>query len=174
MNELVTLLTERRSCRRYLDRAVPREIIDQILEAGLYAPSGENRQTTKCIVIQNEDIIAHLAKIDGIFDGNMDGDPFYGAKTIILVVSDRTNKTYIEDGSLVIGNMLNAAYALGVGSCWVHWAKEVLEVPYGQKLMKEWNIPDEYVGIGFCILGYPEKENRLKPKRKEDRISFVP
>ncbi len=173
MKEEIALFAERRSCRRFLDNAVPRELLDQVLEAGLYAPSGENRQSTKCIVIQNEDIIAHLSKIDGIFDGNMDGDPFYGAKTVILVVSDRTNKTYIEDGSLVMGNMLNAAHVLGLGACWIHWAKEVFETPYGQKIKKKWNIPEEYVGIAFCILGYPEKENHVKTQRKEGRIQFV-
>lgn len=173
MNEMVALFTERRSCRKFLDKAVSRELVDQVVEAGLYAPSAENRQSTKCIVIQDQEVIAGLSKIDGIFDGNMDGDAFYGAKTIILVVSDETNKTYIEDGSLVLGNMLNAAFALGLGSCWVHWARETLETPYGNKLKKKWNIPEEYVGIGFCILGYPEKENHIKPKRKEDRVRFV-
>lgn len=173
MNDAVRLLTERRSCRRFLDQAVPRKLLEQITEAGLYAPSGENRQSTKCIVIQDEEIISKLSRIDGVFDGNMDGDAFYGAKTVILVVSDETNHTYIEDGSLVLGNMLLAASALELGGCWVHWARETMDTPYGRKLKKKWNIPEEYVGIGFCILGYPEKKNTLKPKRKANRVIFV-
>lgn len=173
MNEMIALLTERRSCRRYLEKEVPREVIEQVVEAGLYAPSAENRQLTKCIVIQDPDVLAYLSQIDGIFDGNMNGDPFYGAKTVILVVSDSREKTCAEDGSLVIGNMLNAAHALGLGSCWIHWARETMETPYGKKLLKKWEIPEEYIGVGFCILGYPEKENRSKPARKEDRVRFV-
>lgn len=173
MNEMIALLTQRRSCRKFLDREVPKELIDQVIEAGLYAPSAENRQSTKCIVIKDREVIADLSRINGVFDGNLRGDPFYGAKTVVLVVSDRTQKTWVEDGSLVLGNLLNAAHALGLGSCWIHWAKETMETPYGQRLRKKWELPEEYAGVGFCILGYPEKENHNKPPRKEGRVKFV-
>lgn len=173
MNEGVALFMQRRSCRKFQDRMVPRELINQVVAAGIYAPSAENRQSTKCIVIQNEEIIANLSRIDGVFDGNMNGDPFYGVKTVILVVSDKQNPTCIEDGSLVLGNMLNAAHALGLGSCWIHWARETMETPYGQKLKKQWELPQEYVGIGFCILGYPQNEMLQKRERKAGRVKFV-
>lgn len=173
MNELIELLKHRRSCRFFTDQPVDKETLDQILEAGIYAPSGENKQETKILVIQDRETIHNLSVISGVFDGNMVSDAFYQAQTILLVVSDSSSHTFVEDGSLVMGNLMNAAHALGLGSCWIHWAREALFTPYGRKLCKKWNLPEEYVGIAFCAIGYPQKRQENLPRRKEGRIIFV-
>lgn len=171
--EMIELLETRRSCRRYRPEVIAEEELSKIIEAGLYAPSGMNLQSTKILVIQEKEVRDKLARIAGIYDGNMDGDAFYGAPVVTLVVSDTTNHTWMEDGSLVLGNMMNAASALRVGSCWIHWARETLETPYGKKLCKKWGLPETYAGIGFCILGYPQQENTVKTARKEGRVMYV-
>ena len=100
-------------------------------------------------------------------------DPFYGAPTIIVVLADKNVGTHIEDGSLVIGNLMNAASSLGIGSCWIHRAKEEFETEEGKELLKKWQIPDNYVGIGHCILGYPEGELPKAKERKQNYITFI-
>ena len=101
-----------------------------------------------------------------------DKDPFYGAPTVLVVLADKNIGTHIEDGSLVLGNLMNAAHSLGLGSCWIHRAKEEFETKEGKELLKEWNIPENYAGIGHCILGYPEEKSEAKP-RKDRYIRFV-
>ncbi len=97
----------------------------------------------------------------------------FGASTVIVVLADKTRITHIEDGSLVIGNLMNAAHSLGIGSCWIHRAKEEFETEKGKKLLKEWNIPDNYVGIGHCILGYTEGPLSEAKPRKEDYVTII-
>ena len=102
-----------------------------------------------------------------------DIDPFYGAPTVRVVFADKTKMTYIEDGSLVLGNLMNAAHSLGIGSCWIHRAKEEFETEEGKELLKEWNIPDNYVGIGHCILGYIDGDLPEPKHRKEDYVTII-
>ena len=129
------------------------------------------KQSPIMVVIQNKDVISKLSKLNAKIMGAT-SDPFYGAPTVIVVLADKNIGTYKEDGSLVLGNLMNAAHSLGIGSCWIHRAREEFETDEGKELLKEWNIPDNYVGIGHCILGYPEKVGETKP-RKEDYIRFV-
>ena len=102
----------------------------------------------------------------------VDKDPFYGAPTVLIVLADKNIGTYKEDGSLVLGNLMNAANSLGIGSCWIHRAKEEFETEEGKKMLKEWNVPENYVGIGHCILGYPEEFGEAK-QRKEDYVRYI-
>ncbi len=171
MNETIKNLIERRSCRNYKQEQIKDEELNLILEAGEYAPTGMGRQSPIMVVIQDKDTISKLSKLNGkIMEEST--DPFYGAPTVIVVLADKNIGTYKEDGSLVLGNLMNAAQSLGIGSCWIHRAKEEFETEEGKELLKEWNIPNNYVGIGHCILGYPEKVEEAKP-RKEDYIRFV-
>ena len=141
------------------------------MKAGEYAPTGMGRQSPIILVLQNKEKIEKLSKLNAKIMGT-DKDPFYGAPTVLIVLADKNIGTYKEDGSLVLGNLMNAAYSLGLGSCWIHRAKEEFETEEGKELLKEWNIPKNYVGIGHCILGYPEEKSEAKP-RKEDYIRFI-
>lgn len=171
MNETIKNLVERRSCRKYSSTQIKEDELNSVLKAGEYAPTGMGMQSPIIVVLQNKSIIDKLSKINVKIMGK-DEDPFYGAPTVLVVLADKNIGTYIEDGSLVLGNLMNAAYSLGLGSCWIHRAKEEFETDEGKELLKEWNISENYVGIGHCILGYPEEKSEAKP-RKDGYIRFV-
>ena len=172
MNETIENLIERRSCRKYESKQIKDEELNAILKAGEYAPSGMGLQSPKMVVLQNKETIKKLSKLNAKIMGK-DIDPFYSAPTVIVVLADKTKMTYIEDGSLVLGNLMNAAHSLGIGSCWIHRAKEEFATEEGKELLKEWNIPDNYVGIGHCILGYPCGKLQEPKSRKEDYITII-
>ena len=129
-------------------------------------------QSPKMVVLQNKEVIQKLSKLNSKVMGK-DIDPFYSAPTVIVVLADKTKNTYLEDGSLVLGNLMNAASSLGIGSCWIHRAKEEFETEEGKELLKEWNISDDYVGIGHCILGYPDGPLPQPKARKEDYVTII-
>lgn len=172
MNETIKTLVERRSCKKYSDKVVPDDILNKILTSGTYAPNGKGLQSPKIICVKNKEVRDELSKINASILG-VDVDPFYGAPIVVVVLADKNISTYIEDGSLVIGNMLNASYSLGVDSCWIHRAKEMFETEEGKLLLKQWGVDDNYVGVGNCILGY--RLDNLKPAvpRKDDYITFI-
>lgn len=171
MNETIKNLIERRSCRKYSTTQIKEEELNSVLKAGKYAPTGMGRQSPIILVLQNKEKVEKLSKLNAKIMGT-DKDPFYGAPTVLIVLADKNIGTYKEDGSLVLGNLMNAAYSIGLGSCWIHRAKEEFETDEGKELLKEWNIPENYVGIGHCVLGYPEEKSEAKP-RKEDYIRFI-
>lgn len=150
MNETIKNLVERRSCRKYSSTQIKEDELNSVLKAGEYAPTGMGMQSPIIVVLQNKSIIDKLSKINAKIMGK-DEDPFYGAPTVLVVLADKNIGTYIEDGSLVLGNLMNAAYSLGLGSCWIHRAKEEFETDEGKELLKEWNISENYVGIGHCF-----------------------
>lgn len=172
MNETIKNLIERRSCRKYESEQIKDEELNAILKAGEYAPSGMGLQSPKMVVLQNKETIKKLSKLNAKIMGK-DIDPFYSAPTVIVVLADKTKYTYIEDGSLVLGNLMNAAHSLGIGSCWIHRAKEEFATEEGKELLKKWNISDNYVGIGHCILGYPSEKLQEPKPRKEDYITII-
>ena len=172
MNEVIKCLKERRSARSYDGRPVPDDVLKEILEAGEYAASGMGRQATVMVAVRNKDLISDLSMMNAAVMGT-NTDPFYGAGTVIIVFADSTVHTYIEDGSLVMGNLMNAAHALGVDSCWIHRAKEVFETEEGKALMKKWGIDEKYKGIGNCILGYSDKPVSEAKPRREGRVIYV-
>ena len=139
MNETLKTLMERRSVRSYKEEQVPEDILQQILEAGEYAPSGMGMQSAVMVVVRDKDTINQISRMNAAVMGN-DGDPFYGAPTVVIVFGDSTRGTYVEDGSLVMGNLMNAAASLGVDSCWIHRAKEVFLSEEGKTLMKKWGL----------------------------------
>ena len=153
MSEALGNLLERRSIRAYKPEQISEDELQSVLKAGLLAPSAMNRQPTAMLVVQDKDTIALLSKLNAKVMGK-DIDPFYGAPTVIVVLADRNVPTYIEDGALVLGNLMNAANAIGLGSCWVNRAKEVFEMPEAREILRKAGIGDEYIGIGHCILGY--------------------
>ncbi|MBE6811713.1 MAG: nitroreductase family protein [Ruminococcaceae bacterium] len=169
MNQTIQDLKQRRSVRQFKDEQVCEELLDIVLEAGTFAPTGMNRQSPLMVAVQNKETIEKLRKMNAAILGNPDADPFYGAPTIIVVFADNNVRTFREDGSLVIGNLCNAAHAVGLGACWIHRAKEEFETEEGKALMKEWGVAENYEGIGHCILGIPAVIPETKP-RKENYI----
>ncbi len=172
MNETLQTLKNRRSVRSYLPEQIKDEELQQILEAGIYAPTGMGAQSPILVAVQDKETIAYLSKLNAAVMGST-SDPFYGAPTVVVVLADRSRGTCVEDGSLVIGNMLNAAASLGVGSCWIHRAKEVFDSPEGKSLLEKWGIQGDYVGVGNCILGYAKGEVPAAKPRKENYIYRV-
>ncbi len=174
MNAIIENLKERRSIRGYqTDKMPTQELIDQVIEAGTYAPTGMGHQSPIIIAVTNKAVRDRLSQLNAAVMGTT-SDPFYGAPVVLIVLAERNWMTHIYDGALVMGNLLNAAHAVGLGSCWIHRAKEVFDSPEGKALLKEWGIEGDYEGIGHCILGYPLKEALPQPKpRKSDYVHYV-
>ena len=145
--------------------------VDFIVKAGLAAPSGGNRQPWRMVVVTNDELVKKLSKMNIAVIGKEGIDPFYGAPDVVLVFVE-PGGTDVEDGSLALGNMLNAAYAMGLGGRWINRCKEMFETEEGKELLRSWNLPENLRGIGCCILGYPDME--LVPREKvADRVTYV-
>lgn len=172
MNEVMKTLVSRRSVRSYLPEQIKEEELQQILEAGMYAASGMGKQSAIMVVVQDADTIQQLSRINREIMG-VSTDPFYGAPTVIVVLADKNVPTHVEDGSLVMGNLMNAAASLGVNSCWIHRAKQTFETEEGKALLKKWGIEGEYAGVGNCILGYAKGEVPKAKPRKDHYIYRV-
>jgi nitroreductase len=166
MNETLNTLMTRRSIRKFKPEQIKDADLNAILEAGKHAPSGGGRQGNLFVVVQDPALRKQLAKLNAAVLGK-DFDPYYGAPTIILVFADRTKSTPVEDGSIALGNLFNAARSLGLGSCWIHRAREMFANAEGQALLKRWGVEEPYVGVGACSLGYPEGGFPAPAPRKE-------
>ncbi len=171
-NNALEVLKTRRAIRAYQDKMPERELIAQIVEAGTYAPTGMGRQSPVIVAVTNREIRNRLSRLNAGIMGN-DSDPFYGAPVVLVVLADKQCPTYLYDGTLVMGNLMNAAHAVGLGSCWIHRAKEVFETPEGKALLKEWGIEGEYEGIGNCIIGYSAQEAPQPKPRKPDYVHYI-
>ena len=169
MNETLKTLAERRSCRSYKPDPIPAEILDQILEAGTYAATGMGKQSPIMIAVTDRETRDRLSRMNAAVMG-AGMDPFYGAPVVIVVLADRSVGTYLYDGSLVMGNLMNAAHSLGIASCWIHRAKEEFESEEGKALLKSLGIAGDYEGVGHCILGYAAQEMKPAAPRKENYI----
>lgn len=168
MNESIKNILNRRSIRKYKNNSIPDEYINEIVKCGTYAPSGMNRQSSIILVIKDKETRDKLSALNAkIMGANI--DPFYGAPVILIVLANKDIPTYIYDGSLVMSNMMLAASSLGLGSCWIHRAKEMFETKEGQDLLKSLGIEGNYEGIGNCIIGYPAEIPSAK-ERKENYI----
>ena len=161
--EAMNNLLARRSVRRYKDDQVPDKLLDQVLEAGLYAPTGMNRQNIIMVAVRDKETRDQLSDMNAAVMGR-ESDPFYGAPCVIVVLGDEENYPVVENGSLVLGNLMNAAHAVGLGSCWIHRARQTFETEEGKALLRAWGLKDTLVGIGNCILGYPAETPEAKPR----------
>ena len=171
MNKALENLFERRSIRRYKDAQITKEELDQVIKAGICAPSAMNLQSAIIVAVQDNEDIACMSKLNAEVMGAV-SDPFYGAPTVLVVLADADNRCAVQDGSLVMGNLMNAAHAIGLGSCWINRAREVFEKEEGKALLKKWGIEGSYIGIGNCILGYPDEAPAMKP-RKENSVYYI-
>ena len=172
MDAIQNMLT-RRSVKKYKSDAVPQELIEKIVEAGTFAPTGRNAQAPIILAITNRQVRDELSKINAEIMGAPEGtDPFYNAPVVLVVLADKARNTRVYDGSLVMGNMMLATHALGLGGCWIHRAKETFERDEGKALLKSLGIEGEYEGIGNCVIGYPDHVPETKP-RKENWVYYV-
>lgn len=169
-NSVLKVLEERRSVRAYREEQVPEDVLDAILTAATYAPTGRNRQSPIMVVVQDAATRETLRRMNAAILGKPENDPFYGAPTVIVVLADRTVDTCIEDGSLVMGNLMNAAHAVGIDSCWIHRAREEFDSDEGRALLRTWGIEGDYIGIGHCLLGYRAGDYPEKRERKQNYI----
>ena len=172
-NEVLKAIESRRSCRSFSPRQITKEELDAVVRAGTWAPSGMGKQSAKIVVVQDPETIDKLERLNAEAFGRPGAHPFYGAPTLLIVFADSTIPTYVYDGSLVLGTLQLAASSIGLGSCWIHRAKEVFSTEEGRALMKTWGIGEEYAGIGHCILGYPKDEIPAPKARKEDYIVYA-
>ena len=171
MNEVIKNIEERRSIRKYKKDMIPKKKKKKVVETGTYAPSGVGMQSSIIIAITNENLRDKLSKLNAKIMG-VDTDPFYGAPVVLVVLAKKNIPTHVYDGSLVMENLMLAASSLGIGSCWIHRAKEEFETEEGKEILKSLGIEDEYEGIGHCILGYKDEEGTLKP-RKDNYIYYI-
>lgn len=172
MTDVLNKIKTRRSIRKFKSDMIPREVLDQIIEAGTYAASGMNRQTPIIIAVTNKEMRDKLSKMNAEIMG-ADTDPFYGAPVVLIVLASKERYTYIYDGSLVMGNLMLAAHELGIGSCWIHRAKEEFESEEGKAILAQLGIEGEYEGIGHCVLGYVDGEYPDILPRKESWVYYI-
>ena len=172
MNEALKVLLERRSCRSYKPDPIPQDILNQILEAGEYAATGMGRQSPIMIAVTDKAMRDRLSRMNAAVMG-AGNDPFYGAPVVIVVLADKKVPTYLYDGSLVMGNLMTAAHALGVASCWIHRAKEEFDSEEGKEILRTLGIEGDYEGIGHCVLGYAAGPCRPAAPRKDSYIYRV-
>ncbi len=171
MSEVLEKMQTRRSIRKYKSDMIPKEAIEKIVEAGTFAASGMNLQTPVIVAVTNKEIRDKISKANAQVMGS-ENDPFYGAPVVLVVLAEKKG-TYVYDGSLVMGNLMLAAHELGIGSCWIHRAKEVFEQDEWKQWLKSLGLDGEYEGIGNCVLGYVDGEYPGVLPRKEERVYFV-
>lgn len=169
--EAMECLLTRRSVRSYQPRQVPRALLEQVLRAGQYAPSAMGRQSAFYIAVQDAETVQKLSKMNAAVMG-ADKDPFYGAPTVILAFATPGSQISIEDATLGLGNMFNAAHALGLASCWINRVKEMFETEEGKTLLRAWGVTEPLEGVGSCILGYAAGELPV-PRERRENVLYV-
>ncbi|MBR3508401.1 MAG: nitroreductase [Lachnospiraceae bacterium] len=174
MNETIKVLESRRSCRNFKPDMIKDEELQAIVKAGTYAATGMGKQSPVIIAVTNKELRDEIMEANRKVGGWGEGfDPFYGAPVILIVIAKKDVATHVYDGSLVMGNLMNAAESLGVASIWIHRAKEEFESDFGKNLLKQLGIEGEYEGIGHCALGYAAEPAKAPAPRKEDYVYFV-
>lgn len=165
-------LMTRRSIRSYTEQMPDDETLEKVLEAGSYAPTAKNLQTPIMICVKNRELRDRLSRLNAKVLGN-NSDPFYGAPVVVVVLAARAEANHVVDGALVMGNLMNAAHSLGLGSCWINRAREVFDTYEGKQILSELGIEGDWEGIGNCILGYAKGPAPEARPRKKDYIRVV-
>ncbi len=174
MNEVIKAMLERRSIRKFKSDMVSKENINKIIEAGLYAANGMGKQAVITVAVTNKQLRDKISKDNCKIGGWQDGfDPFYNAPVILIVLAQKDWRNKVYDGSLVLGNMMLAAHSLGLGSIWIHRAKEEFETEEYKKLLKDIGVQGEWEGIGHCAIGYIDGDIPKPAERKENRVYFI-
>ena len=172
MSEVMDCMMTRRSVRNYKPDMVPDDVIERIVTAGTYAASGRGKQSPIILAVTQKELRDKLSAMNAEIMG-IDSDPFYGAPVVLVVLANRQMPTYLYDGSLVMGNLMLAAHDEGIGSCWIHRAKEEFESEEGKAILKSLGIEGDYEGIGHCVLGYAAEPEAPVQPRKSDYVYYV-
>lgn len=171
MNPTLTdLLCQRRSVRCFAPDAVGEPLLQEVLRIATYAPTGHGKQSPTMVAITNPIILQQLSRLNAQVMGKPDTDPFYGAPAVVAVLGNPEYPTWHEDGCMVMAQLMMAAHAMGLGSCWIHRAREVFALPQGQELLRQWGLPTSLIGIGHCALGFAAGQPRPAAPRKKDYI----
>lgn len=174
MNEIIKAIKERRSCRKFKPDMPKREDIDAVIEAGLYAASGMGKQSPIILAVTNKELRDKLSRENCKIGGWQEGfDPFYGAPVILVVLANKERPTYVYDGSLALGNMMLAAHSLGLGSIWIHRAREEFSEDEYKKLLADLGVKGDYEGIGHCAIGYADGELPPAAARLDGRVFYA-
>lgn len=174
MNEIIRAMKERRSIRKFKADAVPKDIINEIIEAGLYAANGMGKQETMIVAVTKRQLRDQISEMNRKIGGWQEGfDPFYGAPAMLIVLAKKDWRNRVYDGSLVMGNLMLAAHALGLGSIWIHRAKEEFESEEGKAILRSLGIADEWEGIGHCAIGYADGPAPEAAPRKDGRVQWA-
>lgn len=174
MNETIKVLESRRSCRSFKPDMVKEDELKAIIEAGTYAATGMGKQSPIIIAVTDKEMRDKIAEENRKIGGWQEGfDPFYGAPVILIVLADKAVPTHVYDGSLVLGNLMNAAESLGVASIWIHRAKEEFESAFGKEILAKLGITGDYEGIGHCALGYAAEPAKGAAPRKDNYVYCI-
>ena len=172
MSEVLDKIKSRRSIRKYRSDMIPQDKLEKIIEAGTYAATGMGKQSPIIVAVTNKELRDRLSAMNAKIMGT-NTDPFYGAPVVLIVLADKSRPTYLYDGSLVMGNLMLEAEAQGIGSCWIHRAKEEFESEEGKELLRSLGIEGDYEGIGHCILGYADGDAPKAAPRKDSYVYYV-
>ncbi len=172
MNEIINAMIERRSCKCYKNDMVSKKDIEEIITAGLWAANGRGLQTPVIVAVTDKETRDKLSKLNAEVMGAC-SDPFYNAPVVLVVIAPKEHPNRVYDGSLVMGNLMLAAHSKGIGSCWIHRAKEVLETEEGKQILVDLGIEGEWEGIGNCVLGYVEGDLKEAQPRKDGRVYWL-
>ncbi|MGN0813450.1 MAG: nitroreductase [Candidatus Coproplasma sp.] len=170
--DAIECLTNRRSIKKFKSTPIDEETLKTIIDAGINAPTGMNRQSPTIIAVTNKELRDKLSALNAKVLGT-DADPFYGAPVVLVVLADRGINTHVYDGSLVMGNLMNAAFALGLGACWIHRAREVFDSEEGKGILSSLGIEGDLEGIGHCVIGYADCQQPAKRERKQNYVYYV-
>ena len=172
MNDVLETIKSRRSIRKYKSDMVPQDKLEKIIEAGTYAATGMGKQSPIIVAVTNKELRDKLSAMNAKIMGT-NTDPFYGAPVVLIVLADKSRPTYLYDGSLVMGNLMVEAEAQGIGSCWIHRAKEEFESEEGKEILKSLGIEGDYEGIGHCVLGFADGPAPKAAPRKDSYVYYV-
>ena len=173
MNEVLKAIRERRSIRKYRPEKLSDADLDAILDAGTWAASAKGIQPALIVSINDEADVDALRRANAEIWGRPAVDPFYGAPNIVVVLADGANANWLQDGALVMGNLMLAAHAVGAGSCWINRAIEYFDRADGKAMLEKWGIPQTYRGVAICALGYSDGPAAAPKARKSDYIRRV-
>lgn len=156
MNEVLNNIKTRRSVRKFLEKEIPTEILDEIITAGLYAPSAMNTQLWQLTVLKNDEKIVNLQKAVAKALDRPDYHRFYGAPVFVIVTVPEDYRHGAVDTACVLENIFLAAHSLEVGSVWINQLRDCCNDIEVRKLLTSFGIPENHVCFGCAALGYAD------------------